>query len=78
MHFPGFKISRFSDKFRFKPFKESYFYTNTEEALDMIDEESKKYFPMVFFSMMVVYWTVYLFFLVDEIPAEQRQTYSPP
>ena len=52
---------------KIKPFTEMYVYTNTEEALDMIDEESKKYFPMVFAVMMVVYWTTYLYVLEDKI-----------
>ena len=47
-----------------------YIYTHTDEALDLIDEESKKYFPLVFLSMMIVYWTTYLYVMEDEILQE--------
>ncbi len=33
--------------FNIKPVTEMYVYKNTEEVLDKIDEESKKYFPLV-------------------------------
>ena len=53
--------------FNVKPVTEMYVYKNTEEVLDRIDEESKKYFPLVFGCMMAVYWTTYLYLLEDEI-----------
>jgi len=73
------KLHFFMKRFHFqmKPIQEMYVYTNTEEALDMIDDGSKKYFPIFFFFMMSIYWTVYLFLIEDEIPMEQRQTYRP-
>jgi len=64
---PGNCKAYFKSLFKMKPITEMYVYTNTEEALDMIDEESKKYFPMVFAVMMAIYWTTYLYLLEDEI-----------
>ena len=59
--------------FNVKPVTEMYVYKNTEEVLDRIDEESKKYFPLVFGCMMVVYWTTYLYLLEDEILQERLE-----
>jgi hypothetical protein len=46
--------------FNIKPVTEMYVYKNTEEVLDKIDEESKKYFPLV--SMLLNSF----FFVIDK------------
>ncbi len=44
-----------------------YIYTNTEEALDYIDDCAKFYFPMAFITMMLIYWTSYLYIIEDKL-----------
>ena len=67
---PGNCKAFFWSQLNLKPVNEMYIYTHTDEALDLIDEESKKYFPLVFLSMMIVYWTTYLYVMEDEILQE--------
>ena len=64
---PGSCTAYLKSYFNIKPVTEMYVYKNTDEALDRIDEESKKYFPLVFAFMMGIYWTTYLYLLEDEI-----------
>jgi hypothetical protein len=44
---PGMVSDYLKSYFNIKPVTEMYVYKNTEEVLDKIDEESKKYFPLV-------------------------------
>ena len=53
--------------FKIKPVPEMYIYTNTEDALDSIDEYARKCFPACFLFMMLLYWTSYLYLFEDEI-----------
>ena len=50
-----------------KPLSQQYIYTNTEEALDYMDDCAKFIFPMVFVSMMLIYWTCYLYIIEDKL-----------
>ena len=52
---------------KIKPVPKMYIYTNTEEALDYIDDCSKVYFPLAFLLLMLVYWTSYLFVIQDKL-----------
>ena len=52
---------------RTKPVPKMYIYTNTEEALDYIDDCSKFYFPFGFLFMMLCYWTSYLYLIQDKL-----------
>ena len=70
---PGKCVDSLKAYFNIKPVTEMYVYKNTEEVLDKIDEESKKYFPLVFGCMMAVYWTTYLYLLEDEILQEKLE-----
>ena len=54
-------------KLKIKPVEKMYIYTNTEEALDYIDDCSKFYFPAAFLFMMAVYWTSYLYIIQDKL-----------
>ena len=54
-------------KLKIKPVEQMYIYTNTEEALDYIDDCSKFYFPAAYLFMMVVYWTSYLYIIQDKL-----------
>jgi hypothetical protein len=72
-HIPGNCTSYLKTYFNIKPVTEMYVYKNTDEALDRIDEESKKYFPLVFACMMAIYWTTYLYLLEDEILQQQLE-----
>ena len=50
-----------------KPLSQQYIYTNTEEALDYMDDCAKFIFPMVFVFMMLIYWTCYLYIIEDKL-----------
>lgn len=50
-----------------KPLNQRYIYTNTEEALDYIDDYAKFCFPMGFMFMMLIYWTCYLYVIQDKL-----------
>lgn len=50
-----------------KPLKQRYIYTNTEEALDYIDDYAKFCFPLGFMLMMLIYWTSYLYIIQDKL-----------
>ena len=54
-------------KLKIKPVEQMYIYTNTEEALDYIDDCSKFYFPAAYMVMMTVYWTCYLYIIQDKL-----------
>ena len=52
---------------KLKPVPKMYIYTNTEDALDYIDDCAKLYFPVGFLSMMFLYWTSYLYLIQDKL-----------
>ena len=52
---------------KMKPLTQLYIYTNTEEALDYVDDCAKFGFPMFFVFMMFIYWTSYLYIIEDRL-----------
>ena len=52
---------------KMKPLSQQYIYTNTEEALDYMDDCAKLGFPMFFVFMMLIYWTSYLYIIEDKL-----------
>ncbi len=60
-------LSSWAAKLKIKPVEEMYIFTNTEEALDYIDERSRIAFPGFFIFMMFCYWTSYLYIIEDKL-----------
>ncbi len=50
-----------------RPVPELLIYRDTEEALEIIDASSRRYFPLSFGIIMLVYWAAYLWVLQDEV-----------
>ena len=50
-----------------RPIPQMLIYRDTEEALEMIDASSRRYFPATFMLLMLVYWTTYLYIMPDVV-----------
>ena len=55
--------------FQIRPVPQMLIYMDTEEALEVIDANSRKYFPATFMLLMLVYWTTYLYIMPDIVYA---------
>ena len=56
-----------ADRLRFKPVKDTYVYSHTDDVLNSIDEYARKCFPATFLLLNFIYWTTYLYLFEDNL-----------
>lgn len=62
-----------SDWLRFRPIKDTYVYSHTDDVLNSIDEYARKCFPAGFLVLNFIYWTTYLYLFEDNLYEEENE-----
>ena len=68
-----FGIAKVISYLTVKPIHQMMIYNRTEDALEIMDAKSRIIFPTVFSVMMLIYWSLYLYILLDDFPTKLEQ-----